>query len=74
MKKKWLFGKNNVSRKYPYRTSNYTHWYGTGAGYDHAIVGHDCYSLLTNGSFMTLQEMDEFWKQFEKDYYNERID
>ena len=28
------------------------------------------YSLLSGGSFMTLQEMDEFWKQFEKDYNN----
>lgn len=33
-------------------------------------TGSVYYSLLSGGSFMTLQEMDDFWKQFEKDYNN----
>ena len=35
-----------------------------------AWTGSTYYSLLSGGYFMTLQEMDEFWKQFEKDYNN----
>ena len=37
-------------------------------------TGSVYYSLLSGGSFMTLQEMDEFWKQFEKDYNQREID
>ncbi len=42
-------------------------WYDY-KGDEIASTGSVYYSLLTNGSFMTLQEMDDFWKQFEKDY------
>ena len=38
-----------------------------------AWTGSVYYSLLSGGSFMTLKEMDDFWKRFEKDYNNERI-
>jgi len=44
-------------------------WYDY-KGDEIAWTGSVYYSLLTNGSFMTIQEMDEFWKQFEKDYNN----
>lgn len=35
-----------------------------------AWTGSVYYSLLTGGSFMTLEEMDEFWKQFEENFYD----
>ena len=39
-----------------------------------AWTGSVYYSLLSGGSFMTLQEMDEFWKEFEKDYNQREMD
>ena len=48
-------------------------WYDY-KGDEIAWTGSVYYSLLTNGSFMTLQEMDEFWKDFEKDYNQREFD
>ena len=45
-------------------------WYNY-KGDEIAWTGSVYYSLLSGGSFMTLQEMDEFWKDFEKEFNNE---
>ena len=51
------------------RIDNGLIWYDY-KGDEIAWTGSVYYSLLACGSFMTLQEMDDFWKSYEETWSN----